>query len=261
MRALILALVLSACGPSAPPTTTSATAAAAGYVEPTRSADTLDLSGEWRLTEMNGRAAPQLRDADDAHHPITASVGAFAFRAQSQCIAFWRRYAVEGERVRMSELNPGAMCARGLSDWEREFDRSLSAVTGASRTEGSLTLTGPDVRLVFASAPPEPSQRFLGLWRLRVLHGQPPAGPPIDIEVTETEIRANACVFAGWRYRQDGPLLETTRIPGTVCERTLTAEEQRFGALMDRLHRATLLPDGALILDSPSEQFEFRQID
>lgn len=257
MRTLVslITLALAACGPAPQNLESDGPAAVAASDRPT------DLSGEWLLVEMNGRPAPRTRDPQDHHHPITASVGATSFRAQSQCVPIWRRYRVEDGVLKMSNLNPGAMCARGLSDWETEFGRTLSAVDRAERTSDRLVLTGPEARLVFAAAPSLPQPRFLGRWRLHAVHGRRAGGPPLEIEVSADEIRPDVCVLAGWRYLQEGPLLETTPIPAAVCERTLTPEEVRFGAFMDQAHRATLLPDGALVLDSPAEQFEFRRVD
>jgi len=210
---------------------------------------------------MNGRPAPAPDDSDSIHH-ITMSVGDFTFRARSQCIAFWRRYERSGDRLVVTMANPGAMCARGLSDWEREFDRTLSAVTQAERSNGTLRLTGPGADLTFEAAPALPRESITGRWRLQFFHGAaPPAGAgPVELTITDGRIEANACVFSGWRYRQDGPLLEVTPDTGAVCERTTTAFEDRFGDFMDRVMRATLLPDGSLILDSPLEQVEFDPI-
>lgn len=257
MRILVslMAITLAACGPAPRTLEPEGAAPAPGREGPA------DLRGEWLLVEMNGRPAPRARDPQDQHHPITASVGETSFRAQSQCVPIWRRYHLTDGVLSMSALNPGAMCARGLSDWETEFGRTLSAVDRAERTDDLLVLTGPDARLVFAATPGRPEPRFTGRWRLHAVHGQPPGPPPLEIEVSAEEIRANVCVLPGWRYVQEGPLLETTPIPAAVCERTSTPAEVRFGAFMDQVHRATLLPDGALILDSPAEQFEFRRVD
>ena len=210
---------------------------------------------------MNGRPAPAPDDSDSIH-PILMTVGDFTFRARSQCVAFWRRYERAGDRLVVTQANPGAMCARGLSPWETEFDRTLSAVTGAERSDGVLQLTGPDATLTFEAAPPLPREAITGRWRLQVFHGAaPPAGEgPIELTITDGRIEANACVFAGWRYRQDGSLLELTPQDGAVCERTTTAFEERFGAFMDRVMRATIIQDGSLILDSPLEQDEFDRI-
>jgi heat shock protein HslJ len=134
MRVSVIALCLAACSPAAPP--------ADG--RPASSAETPaaeDIRGEWRLTAMNGRPAPTPDDTD-AHHPITMTVGDFTMRAQSQCVAFWRRYEWKGDRLIVRAANPGAMCAQGLSDWEREFSHTLSAITGAGRSGGALRLTG-----------------------------------------------------------------------------------------------------------------------
>lgn len=259
MRSLVplFAITLSACGPAPQPSARNGPPPTVTAASP---APRADLSGEWLLIEMNGRPAPQARDPQDAHHPITASVGATSFRAQSQCVPIWRRYRIENGVLSMSDLNPGAMCARGLSNWETEFGRTLSAVDRVERTADRLVLTGPGSRLVFAAAPSQPHPRFLGRWRLQAVHGRPPSAPALEIEVTPEEIRPNVCVLSGWRYLQEGPLLETTPLPNPVCERTPTPEEQRFGAFMEEAHRATVLPNGALILDSPREQFEFRRI-
>lgn len=253
MRLLVLALCLAACSPAPP-------AVEAPPPSPAEAPGPVDMRGEWRLTEMNGRPAPPPDGA--AHHPITLTVGDFTLRAQSQCVPFWRRYEWEGGRLVVTEANPGAMCARGLTDWETEFSRTLSAVTRAERRGDGLRLTGPEASLVFDPAPPLPKIDITGRWRLRFFHGAaPPAGEaPIEIAVGENLIEANACVFPGWRYRQDGPLLEVTPSTGPVCERTTTPFEDRFGDFMDRVTRATVLRDGALILDSAAEQVEFRKV-
>ena len=111
-------------------------------------------------------------------------------------------------------------------------------------------------------APPLPRLDITGRWRLQAFHGAaPPAGEqPIEITITDGRIDANACVYSGWRYRQDGPLLEVTPADGAVCERTTTPFEDRFGDFMDRVMRATIIQDGSLILDSPLEQVEFDPI-
>ncbi len=258
MRALLAAACLVACSP-APQVEPPRPAPSAAPTEPQAPAD---IRGEWRLTTMNGRPAPSAADPDDAHHPIAMTVGDFTFRARSQCIAFWRRYEWQGDRLVVTDANPGAMCARGLSRWETEFGRALSAVTRAERQDGTLRLAGPDASLTFAAAPPVPTQDITGRWRLQVFHGAaPPAGEgPVEITIADGRIAANACVFSGWRYRQDGPLLEIRSGDGAVCERTLTPSEQRFRAFMDRVTRATIVQDGSLILDSPLEQVEFDRI-
>ena len=256
MRVVFLALCLAACSPAAPPADGQRPAASAE----TPAAD--DIRGEWRLTAMNGRPAPPPDDTD-THHPITMTVGDFTMRARSQCIAFWRRYEWRGDRLVVSAANPGAMCARGLTDWETEFSHTLSAVTGAERRDGGLRLTGPGASLAFEGAPPLPRIDITGRWRLRFFHGAaPPAGEgPVEITITDGRIEADACVFGGWLYRQDGGLMEITPATGPVCERTTTLFEQRFGAFMDRVTRATIIQDGALILDSAAEQVEFRKVD
>jgi hypothetical protein len=211
---------------------------------------------------MNGRPAPSAADPNDAHHPITMTVGDFTFRAQSQCIAFWRRYEREGDRLVVTGANPGAMCARGLSAWETEFGRTLSAMTRAERINGTLRLTGNGASLTFETAPPLPREPITGRWRLQFFHGAaPPTGEaPIEITITDGRIDANACVFSGWRYRRDGTLMEVTPANGAVCERMTSPFEQRFGAFMDRVTRATVIRDGSLILDSAAEQVEFDRV-
>lgn len=256
MRILLAALCLAACSPEP----ASPTPAASAPRQATPSLPT-DLAGEWRLVGMNGRRPVDV--GGDAAVPITMTVGDFSFRAQSQCIAIWRRYERHGDRLVVTALNPGAMCARSLSAWEAEFGRTLSAVTAASRTDGMLRLRGATGDLVFEPALPARRQHFTGRWQLRFVHGAspPPGERPLEITVTDDRIMADACVFPGWRYRQDGRLLEVTPLEEPVCERTLTPSEQRFSAFMRGLNRATLIDSGALILDSASEQLEFRKVD
>ncbi len=253
MRLLVLALCLAACSPAPP-------AVEAPPPSPAAAPGPVDMRGEWRLTEMNGRAAPPPDGA--GHHPITLTIGDFTLRAQSQCVPFWRRYEWDGGRLVVTGANPGAMCARGLTDWETEFSGALSAVTAAERHDDTLRLTGPDASLTFETSPPLPRVDITGRWRLRFFHGAaPPAGqPPIEITIADGRIDANECVFSGWRYRQDGPLMEVTPARAPICERVTSPFEDRFGDFMDRVTRATILRDGALILDSAAEQVEFRKV-
>lgn len=257
MRTLLLALCLAACGPAAPPPAARRPAPP----PPAEAPVPADIRGEWRLRAMNGRAAPAPDDTDSIH-PILMTVGDFTFRARSQCVAFWRRYAWDGSRLVVTQANPGAMCARGLSAWETEFSRTLSSVTRAERRNGALRLTGPEASLTFEAAPPLPRHDITGRWRLQFFHGAaPPAGEePIEITITDGRIDVNACVFSGWRYRQDGTLMEVTPADGAVCERMTTPFEQRFGSFMDRVTRATIIQDGSLILDSAAEQVEFDRV-
>lgn len=258
MRVIVLALCLAACSPAPAPIDRPQ---AAPSSPPADAPGPVDMRGEWRLTAMNGRPAPPPDDID-THHAITMTVGDFTLRAQSQCVPFWRRYEWEGGRLVVTGANPGAMCARGLTDWETEFGRTLSAVTAAERHGGALRLTGPDASLAFEPAPPLPDADITGRWRLRFFHGAaPPAGqPPLEITIEDGRIEANECVFSGWRYRQDGPLMEVTPVRAPICERMTSPFEDRFGDFMDGVTRATLLRDGALILDSAAAQVEFRRV-
>lgn len=258
MRVIFLALCLAACSPAPPPVDAGRPAPSS---PPAEAPGPVDMRGEWRLTAMNGRPAPE-DDDTDTHHPITMTVGDFTLRAQSQCVPFWRRYEWKASQLVVTGANPGAMCARGLTDWETEFSRTLSAVTGAERRNDSLRLTGPDASLTFEPAPPLPPVDITGRWRLRFFQGAaPPAGqPPIEITIADGRIEANECVFSGWRYRQDGPLMEVTPVRAPICERMTSPFEDRFGEFMDRVTRATLLQDGALILDSAAAQVEFRRV-
>lgn len=258
MRFALAALCLAACAPE-----TAAPRRPDAAAQTPAPAERPQIRGEWRLVEMNGRRASEPWGQGGVPTPITMTVGDFSFRAQSQCVAFWRRYEWRQGRLAVTPANPGMMCARGLSPWETEFGRTLSDVTDADIRDGALHLAGPAASLTFQPAPPPPRERFTGRWRLRFFHGaSPPAGEtPLEITVTDDTITASACVFSGWRYRQDGRLLEVTPLEGAVCERTLTDFETRFGAFMTGLNRATLLQDGALILDSATEQVEFRRVE
>lgn len=257
MRVVLIALCLAACSPAGPPPDARQPVPPAPAAAP----DTADLRGEWRLTAMNGRPTPTPDDTDSIH-PIAMTVGDFTLRARSQCVAFWRRYERNEDRLAVTMANPGAMCARGLSTWETEFDRTLSAVTRAERRDGTLRLTGPGADLTFEAAPPLPREPITGRWRLSRFHGAaPPAGEgPVEITITDGRIDANACVFAGWRYRQDGSQMEMTPADDAVCERMTTPFERRFGAFMDGVTRATIVQGGSLILDSAAEQVQFDRI-
>lgn len=119
---------------------------------------------------------------------------------------------------------------------------------------------GPTVRAEPAPAGADASLQ--GRWRLRAFQGAPaPQGePPVEIVITADSISANACVFSGWRYRQDGPLVQVTPIDAAICERTVSRFEQQFSDFMREVSRATVGQDGSLILNSAAERVEFERI-
>lgn len=257
MRLLLALLSLAACSPEPPATPAPASPPVRAAPAPASAS----IVGQWRLTEMNGRAPGADSHVGDIG-PITLTAGENSLRAQSQCVAFWRGFERRGDRLTVTPLNPGAMCARGLTIWETEFDRTLSGVTTVAQDGDTLRLSGPNAALTFAPAPPLPPERFTGRWRLVSLNGAavPSGEPPLEITVTDDRITAMSCVFSPWRYSQQGNHLELTGLSAAVCERMLSPLEQRFGAFMDRVVRATVLQGGDLILDSALAQAQFRRV-
>lgn len=106
------------------------------------------IEGVWRLEYLDGVNAEAF-----GSEPIVLTIGPDTIRAQAGCAAFLWRYERDFDALRLTRGNPGEMCARGLSDWERRFERVTDAVNRASVDHmGVLRLTGATADLTLRRA-------------------------------------------------------------------------------------------------------------
>ncbi len=95
------------------------------------------ILGRWIVTALDDEVA-QL-----GAQPITVRIDADSIRAQSQCVPFPYIYKRRGDRVLLGKINPGLVCARGLSHWEQEFDIGMYNADRVARTaDGGLVFSG-----------------------------------------------------------------------------------------------------------------------
>lgn len=240
--------------------------AASPPATPAPASTAADIRGDWRLVRLAGRAADEQPPGAEIPATIRLVVGDVTFRANSQCVGFAWRYERTGEKVALRPDNPGPMCARGLTTWEKDFDRILSAVTDASIVDGMLRLSGAGGDMEFAPGAPPVAVDLKGNWELirldadlaRADHGLPQG---IPVAITGETIRAQSqCVIFAWSYRQSGEQVETRpEDAGPVCERTRTEWEQRFARIMDSVNIAHPVNTENLVLAGSAGQAEFRR--
>lgn len=260
---LAVACALAACQAEQP--VTPVTPATATPEPPAHVVTRDNIVGEWRLVTMNGKAAADQPGDGEIPAAIGLTVGPSTLRARSQCISFSHRYTRPGQALAVTSFGPVVMCARGLTQWEGEFGRTLAGSTEAHVTDGRLILTGAAGRLEFESAPEPARVDLTGRWVLSSLHGQrPPAGAePVTLEITRDEIRAQSgCIPMRWGYWQSSGNLELTRRDaGPVCERMRTPWEDRIEQLIDRATIGVRVDARTLVLDGGLNQAEFRRTD
>lgn len=94
------------------------------------------LAGNWVVASIGGAAPPP--DADIIHVAVDGST----IRARSQCVPFPWRYRLAEGRLALTPINPGLVCARGLSAWEKAFQEAMNAATGVAVADGRMVISG-----------------------------------------------------------------------------------------------------------------------
>jgi hypothetical protein len=148
MRAVFLALLLTACSPSAPggnqaeaPPARTPQAAPAPPILPadaTAVQDIASIEGEWRVAGVGGQPLSQ-------PFGISASIRGNRIRFVSQCIARQYDIEVEGGLVTARLVrNDVPDCARALTIDERGLEQAMAQATAAYRLpSNALVFDGP----------------------------------------------------------------------------------------------------------------------
>lgn len=102
-----------------------------------RESQQVTIVGRWVVVAIDDEVAvPMAR-------PITVAINADTIRAQSQCVPFPFLYKLRGTRILLGKINPGLVCARGLSRWEQEFEIGMYNADRVGRTaDGELVFSG-----------------------------------------------------------------------------------------------------------------------
>ena len=101
------------------------------------------LLGPWVLVSIDGSAPPPQAP------PIEIIFTDGEVGARSQCVSFAWFYGVENGRLRMRVPNRlVAMCARGLSPWEKKFEAAMPAASYIESHGEQLIVTGPKGKLI-----------------------------------------------------------------------------------------------------------------
>ena len=147
MRALALILILSACS------VVSGGAPAA-------------LNGEWRLTAGTNQGQPIPIVAGSK---VTLTIDGTQVGGTAACNSFGGKVEIRGSSITLSELFQTEMACLDdrLMASEAAYMAALSLVTTAAGTGDTLVLTGPQVELRFAKAPPVANADLVGtVWVL-----------------------------------------------------------------------------------------------
>jgi hypothetical protein len=100
------------------------------------------LLGNWVLVSIDGAAPPP------GAPPIQVTFTDKEVGARSQCVSFAWLYGMEEGRLRMRVPNRMvAMCARGLSNWERSFEAAMPAADRIGIDGSEMTVTGAKGKL------------------------------------------------------------------------------------------------------------------
>lgn len=225
-------------------------------------------TGDWRLARVGQRLASDEPPNAEIPPDIRMIVADRTIRAHSQCITFAWRYQRDRDAITLTADNPGPICGRGLSHWERAFERSVAAANRVELLDGHLVLRGTAGELAFIPAAPPSPIDLTGEWVLhridndRVQDGGIPS-EGIRLTITSDTMRAQSqCVAHWWRYRQSGQQLEMTPVdPGPVCDRTRTQWEQRFKHAIDGVNIGHRIDGRTLILAGSGGQAEFIRLD
>ena len=101
------------------------------------------LLGNWILESIDGSAPPP------GAPPIEIVFTDGEVGARSQCVSFAWLYALEEGRLRLKVPNRlVAMCARGLSDWEKRFEAAMPAAAYIESDGARIIVTGPKGKLI-----------------------------------------------------------------------------------------------------------------
>jgi heat shock protein HslJ len=123
----------------------------------------------WELTEgtVDGDAVPIVDG-----YPITLSLTDEGAGGTAACNGYGGMYEIARARITFSELiwTEMACVAEGVMESEQMYLEGLLLVNSFSMTEGSLTLSGEQVRLDFTALPPVPTAELTGtVWVLESL--------------------------------------------------------------------------------------------
>jgi heat shock protein HslJ len=145
LASVALTVVLGACDTSSPGPS---------------GAGPVDASGDWQMTSgtIDGVV---LAVVDDS--PITLTVKGTEIGGRSACNHYGGRIALQDGRPRFSVTSMTEMaCAEPAMAAEAAFLATLPRVVAAARDGDRLTLTGPDVELVFDRLPAVPLAQLVG---------------------------------------------------------------------------------------------------
>lgn len=128
-----------------------------------------DLTGEWKLQSgtHQGQAIPIVPNA-----PITLTITGTQIGGRAACNSYGGKLQVNGATFIISELIQTEMACADANAMASEsaYLAALAVVGTASRSGGSLVLSGPQVELRFVLVPPVPDAALIGpVWVLESL--------------------------------------------------------------------------------------------
>jgi heat shock protein HslJ len=127
-----------------------------------------DLDGSWSLVSgtHDGAAITPI-----AGTPITLNIDGSEIGGTSACNHYGGTMEQDGSSISIGALSMTEMaCEEPIMALEAAYLAALELVTDATRTDDTLTLSGPEVELEYATVPPEADAELVGTtWALESL--------------------------------------------------------------------------------------------
>lgn len=215
--ALLLALLLTACGREG--------------AAPSSSADTA-IDGSWQLTSGRTVAGeiPILAD-----RPITLTVDGSSIGGTAACNSYGGRLAGSAGRIRVEELGMTAMgCEADVMASEAAYTGALSRVSQIGRDGADLVLRGRGVELRFVALPPPPTAELVDTsWRLETVFvgdvAAAAAGEPARLTLRSdgTFTGSTGCRSFAGTWVEDGERIRDTsmQMDGAECAAELAQQD------------------------------------
>lgn len=208
------------------------------------------VEGSWQLTSGTVHGGEiQLVET----HPITIHFEGDAVGGTASCNQYGGVFELSGSSISFSDLAMTEMACfpHETMDAEALYSQALGMVTTVEVDDG-LTLSGPDVELVFTSLPPVPEAELTNtVWVLDGLVGgdavSSVSGDRATLEffTDGSMLGGTGCRLLSGHYRVNGAEVVVTDLEaqGTDCQADLAEQDQRVVSVLEGTIRIDIADD------------------
>ena len=199
-----------------------------------------DVAGTWVLASGTGPDGA-VEVPPDARVDLRFDDGQVG--GVAACNSYGGEVAIDGDTITVGALSQTEMaCDEPRMAAESAYLAALGRVATVARDGDTLTLTGPDVELVFELEPPEPDAALDGTtWTLdTVLDGDTAStvlGEPATLVLDQdgTFLAGTGCRAATGQWSRDGETLATADVgvDDVECDPDVTAQDDHVLAVLE----------------------------